>query len=173
MRYFIAPLFIFFLRLNVSAQLSYSLTYTDSLSSKVGIAIQLVEAKRTPVSFVMPRSVPGAYNILNYDVFIEHLHAINSKGEKVTMLKDDNGAPRWYYADTGESIVRVEYEVNLKKMEGRLSPSDASIIRSDFAGMLNYSIFGWIDGTEQEPAQCTIQTFEGWPIFTTNQPTVC
>lgn len=172
MRYFIILFSISVLCLNASAQLSYSLTYTDSLSSRVQISIQLAREKRAPVSFVMPRSVPGAYSIINYDGFIEHLYAITSKGEKFAMIKDGNNAPRWYYGDSGKSIIRIDYEINIRRMEERLFPSDASVIRSGFAGILNYSIFGWIDGTEGEPVRCTVQTLNQWPIFSTNQPTV-
>jgi predicted metalloprotease with PDZ domain len=56
-------------------------------------------------------------------------------------------------------------------MEERLDPTDASITRSGFVGILNYSIFGWVDGREQEPVQCTVTTFDQWPIFSSNQPT--
>ena len=55
-------------------------------------------------------------------------------------------------------------------MERKMAPSDASIIRSGFAGLLNYSIMGWIDGIQLQPAQCTVNTFEGWPVFSSHTP---
>ena len=172
MKYLIVLFYLCCCVLNTSAQISYSVTYMDSLSSRIKISIQLAKERRAPVSFVIPRSIPGAYSIIKYDGFIEQLYAISAKGEKFAMTKDGNDAPRWYYADTGKSIIGIEYEMNLKKMEGRLAPSEASIIRPGFAGILNYSIFGWIDGTEQESVQCTVKTFDQWPVFTTNQPTL-
>lgn len=153
-----------------SAQLNYTLSYKDSSSTRLKISIQPVEALTSPLSFVMPRSIPGAYQIFLYDHYIDHLYAVSSTGEKFAMVKDRSDAPRWNYSDSGKQIERIEYEVNLDKMERKQLPGDASIIRSGFAGILNYSVFGWIDGTEKEPVQCTIETFSQWPIFTTIQP---
>jgi predicted metalloprotease with PDZ domain len=119
----------------------------------------------------MPRSIPGNYSCATtYDKFIINIYAINNQGEKMAMRKDFSDAPRWYYNDTGKLVNRIEYDVDLKKMERTFTPGDASIIRSGFVGILNYSTFGWIDGTEKEPVQCTVETFEQWPIFTTIQP---
>ncbi len=152
-----------------SAQVHYTLLYTDSSRSVLTISIQLT----TPISnanFVMPRSIPGGYQIYAYDNYVEHVYSFSPDGEKLAMMKDDDDAPRWYCTDTIKKISRIEYEVNLDKMERHELPGDASIIRPGFAGLLNYSIFGWIDGTERQPVQCTIQTFDQWPIFSTIQP---
>ena len=153
-----------------SAQLNYTLTYKDSLSRNIKVSIQPATALTTPVSFVMPRSIPGGYQIYLYDYYIEHLYAISSNGERSEMIKDPSDAPRWNYSDPGKQIIRIEYEVNLDKMERKQLPGDASIIRPGFAGFLDYSIFGWIDGTEKQTVQCTVETFSQWPIFTTIQP---
>ena len=122
------------------------------------------------VNFVMPRSIPGGYGINKYDDYIEHLYAFGNNGDKFVMIKDENGAPRWSCSNAGKQIVRLEYEVNLNKMERNELPGDASIIRSRFSGILNYSVFGWIDGKEAEPVQCIVQTFSSWPIFSTIRP---
>lgn len=155
-----------------SGQVSYSITYNDSSSSKVKITIRPTKLKRGPIVFIMPRSVPGAYSILRYDSFIEGLSAIDNAGETLSVHKDSNGAPRWYCTDTAKVITQLTYEIDLRKMESQLDPTDASIIRRGFAGLLNYSIFGWIEGTEQQPVQCTVHTFDQWPVFTSTQPTM-
>lgn len=156
---------------SIRAQINYSIEYKDSLSSKVKITISLVKPLKGTVVFIMPRSVPGAYSMILYDSFIEGITAISSTGKNITMEKDENDAPRWYGSDTTGAITQIVYEADLHKMERRLDASDASIIRPGFAGILNYSIFGWIEGTENQPVQCTVHTFEQWPIFSTNQPT--
>ena len=170
MKYFIF-LSISFLSLNASSQLRYTLTYKDSTSPVLKISIQPSSALNEPVSFIMPRSIPGNYGVTFYDHFIINIYAINNRGEKIAMNKNENDAPRWVYADSGKQITQIEYEVNLDKMERQSSPSDASIIRPGFVGILNYSVFGWIEGTEKQNVQCTINTFDNWPIFSTNQPT--
>lgn len=155
-----------------TAQLNYILAYKDSSAARILISIQPTTSLTSPVSFVMPRSIPGGYQIYLYDDYIDHLYAVGNNGEKYLMQKDKTDAPRWNYPDSGKQIVRIEYEVNLDKMERKQLPGDASIIRPGFAGFLNYSIFGWIDGTEKQSVQCTIETLSQWPIFTTNQPLV-
>lgn len=155
-----------------TAQLSYTLVYNDSTSSKINITIQPETSWTAPICFIMPRSIPGTYSITLYDHFIENLYAIDEMGKKHKMVKDENDAPRWYYSDTVTMIKSITYEVQVDNMEKKLPPADASAIRSDFAGILNYSVFGWIEGTENEHAQCTIETFADWPIFTTITPDV-
>ena len=173
MKHFAFLYFFFFIfHLNSSAQLNYSIDYMDSSTQIVKVTIQLASEKKAPLIFVMPRSIPGAYSIIDYDNFIDQLYAITGNGERKPMIKDTDGAPRWYYDDSNNSVKKVEYDIDLRKMEMQLAPSDASIIRSGFAGILNYSVFGWINGTEKMPVQCTVQTFGEWPIFSTNQPTV-
>src|SRR5439155_8904391 len=72
------------------------------------------------------------------------VHAVSTSGEKLAMIKDLNDAPRWNCTDTSKKISRIEYKIDLHKMERQILPGDASIIRSGFAGILNYSIF-WMD----------------------------
>ena len=150
-------------------QTHYFLTYSDSSRAIVKVAIESSNPLSAPI-FVMPRSIPGGYSIYTYDKFVDGLSAVTTTGEKLPMVRDNNDAPRWYCTDTTKKIFRLEYEMNLDKMERQILPGDASIIRSGFAGLLNYSIFGWIDGTEKQPVQCTIETFDHWPIFTTIEP---
>lgn len=157
------------LTLATRSQTYYSLVYKDSTNSILKITIQPSQPLAGAI-FIMPRSIPGGYSIYMYDKFVDHLHAISIDGQKLDMKKDINDAPRWACADTGKKISRIEYEVNLDKMERQLTASDASVIRPGFAGILNYSIFGWIDGMETQAVQCSVETFSNWPIFSTLAP---
>lgn len=152
-----------------STQVRYTLSYTDSSESSLKIIIQPSAPISSP-NFVMPRSIPGGYQIYPFDKYVENVYAFSTGEEKQTMVKDDNDAPRWYCSDTTKKISRIEYQVNFDKMERHELPGDASIIRPGFVGLLNYNIFGWIDGMEKQTIQCTIETFSQWPIFTTIQP---
>lgn len=152
-----------------SAQVNYRLQYTDSSKAVVKVTIELPSPVAN-ANFVMPRSVPGGYQAYQYDKFIEQIFAFTSAGEKLAMKKNVFDAPRWSCPDSTKQISRIEYTVNLDKMERQQLPGDASIIRSGFVGLLNYSVFGWIDNTEKQAAHCTIETFASWPIFSTNQP---
>jgi predicted metalloprotease with PDZ domain len=151
------------------SQTYYSLVYQDSTNSTLKISIEPSQPIKA-VNFIMPRSVPGGYGIYDYDKFVDHPYAVTIDGQKLDMIKDMNDAPRWVCKDTGIKISRIEYEVNLDKMERQLLASDASIVRPGFAGILNYSVFGWIDGMERQAAQCSVETFSKWPVFTTLAP---
>jgi predicted metalloprotease with PDZ domain len=170
MKYFTALLILWFVSFASSAQVKYTIKYQDSTSSNIQVIITPGTALKAPISFVMPRSIPGTYGISLYDRFILKLTAVTTNGNKIPMVKDAGDAPRWYINDTGKTITKIEYEVDLKGMENKMAPSDASIIRSRFAGILNYSILGWIDGTQLQPVQCTVNTFEGWPVFSSHTP---
>jgi len=154
----------------IFAQCTYTIIYTDSASSILNIRIQPDVPISTPVNFVMPRSIPGAYGIAIYDQFIENLTAYDSKGGKHPMLKDPNDAPRWHCEETGVKISHLEYRVNLDKMERKTSASDASVVREGFVGLLNYSVLGWVEGLEQQKVTCRVLACKNWPIFSTHVP---
>lgn len=155
-----------------AAQVKYSITYRDSSASTIRVSVEPATAIKAPLSFVMPRYIPGEYIVTLYDQFIRKIYAVTTGGERIAMVKNNNNAPRWYISDTNQEISRIEYEVDLNLMERRMAPSDASIIRPGFAGILNYSVLGWIDGTQLQTAQCTVNTFEDWFIFSGSAPSV-
>jgi predicted metalloprotease with PDZ domain len=123
------------------------------------------------VDFIMPRSVPGAYSVIKYDLFVREVMAEDGTGRKFNLEKNQDDGPRWHL-DSGLGVMKsIHYRVDLDAMEDRLSsPSDASIVRKDFVGMLNYSVLGWIDGMDDLPVFCDIQAPPGWPVFSTLSP---
>ena len=168
------PLLILFLTASFRcfAQTTYTLSYTDSSSTIISICIKPQAPIAAPLHFVMPRSIPGSYGIAIYDQFIENIQVLTTKGERHPMQKDGNDAPRWLYADSADQIVQIDYQVNLEKMERKTSAADASIVRPGFVGILNYSVFGWIEGLDQAAVVCRIQSCKAWPIFSTLIPSV-
>jgi predicted metalloprotease with PDZ domain len=153
------------------AQVRYTLSYLDSTSGKVQISIQPDMPLTKSIVFIMPRSVPGNYGVTKYDGFIRNVLAENSAGATRPLMKDEDGAPRWSLNDSGFIVNRLTYEVDIKKMEAQLhAASDKSLLRPGFAGLLNYSVFGWIDGYDRRPVRCSIHTFSSWPIFSTITP---
>ena len=157
--------------LSLRAQLHYTLTYTDSSAEKVWVTIEAAMPLRAPVVLIMPRSVPGNYAITKYDAFIEQPEARTVDGSSVAMIKSSDGAPRWQYSDSNVRVRRISYVVNLKKMDEQLhAASDKSIVRPGFAGLLNYSLFGWIEDHLRDSVTCTIASFPSWPIFSTLAP---
>jgi predicted metalloprotease with PDZ domain len=87
-------------------------------------------------------------------------------------MRDSNGAPRWYVAADVQAVKKIEYIIDLKKMEiQELSSADASILRSGYGCILNYSVFGWVLGKKEEPVELKIIVPNNWPIFCTSAPT--
>jgi predicted metalloprotease with PDZ domain len=152
------------------AQLTYTLRYQDSTSPYVSVRIEAGKAIKAPVQFIMPRSIPGVYAISRYDAYIDQVNAVTSQGRRVPMVLDESGAPRWAAPGKEADILGVEYRVNVDMMERQNLPSDASLLRSGFAGFLNYSVFGWIEGLDNQALVCKVETYAGWPVFSTNIP---
>ncbi|MEP6514479.1 MAG: hypothetical protein ABJA79_11460, partial [Parafilimonas sp.] len=157
---------------NSFGQIKYNLQYIDSTSSEVTIEIELPEPVLSQsLSFVMPRCVPGSYNIILYDRFVQNVTAVGTKSNPIKMQKNSLDAPRWNIADSDIQIKSIRYAVDLAAMEkGIAALSDFSVLRKNYIGMLNYSIFGWIDGTEEKNVSCTVQTFKNWEIYSTLSP---
>src|SRR5579864_3724754 len=88
------------------SQVNYTLIYDDSSSKSVKIIIQPSSAKKQ-INLVLPRSVPGGYQIYAYDGYLENIYAFTSSGEKLTMIKNEDDGPRWYCKDTAQEIARL------------------------------------------------------------------
>ncbi|HXD78805.1 MAG TPA: hypothetical protein VN616_13400 [Puia sp.] len=155
----------------LQAQVSYTLTYLDTTATLVGVVIEPAEPLRAPVELVMPRSVPGNYSVTKFDRFVVSPQAEDAAGHRRPMIASDLGAPRWTFADSDFLVRRIVYEIDCKRMDEELhAASDKSIIRPGFAGLLNYSVFGWIDGWDRQPVTCIIRTLPSWPVFSTLAP---
>ncbi|MBS1793229.1 MAG: hypothetical protein JSS81_05215 [Acidobacteria bacterium] len=161
---------IFVLTQSLAAQVNYSLTYGEDSRSVAKISVELPAPASGAASFVMPRSIPGEYSISSYDAFVENIAAVTASGERIALTKNEFDAPRWQAVDNVKPIIRIEYEVDLRKMERKMPPGSASAARDGFAGILNYSIFGWVEGTENQPVHCRVKTSKDWPVFSTNRP---
>lgn len=156
--------------MNAFGQLKYTITYKDSSSSVLNVSIEPSSPVQTPVSFIMPRSIPGTYAFNSYDRFVKNVYVTIAGEPRKILLGKDEDAPRWELTDKGKQVSRIEYEVDLDKMERTFAPADACFRRSGFVGLLNYAVLGWIEGTEKQPVQCVVNTFSQWPVFSTNQP---
>jgi predicted metalloprotease with PDZ domain len=173
-RIFSAPLTLTVTLLTASvlhAQVHYTLSYLDSTGGTLQISIEPDKPLTKSVVFIIPRSAPGDYGETKYDLFIDNILAVSPAGTTRPLVKDEDGAPRWSLDDSGFIVKRLTYEVDIKKMEVQLhAASEKSLLRPGFAGLLNYSVFGWIDGDDRQPVRCTIHTFSSWPIFSTIAP---
>ena len=149
------------------SSISYHLRYSNPGDSFVQISLELSPPLAAPAAFVMPRNYPGGYSLVPYDSFVEEPSAFSTDSARLSMQKEPDG-PRWGVGHRGESISRIEYGVNIGRMERELlSAVDSSKVRPGYLGALGYSVFGYLDGRENQPIELRIDGPHGWPVLST------
>jgi len=153
-----------------TAQVAYELHYATANDPRVSLRITLEKPLPAPAALVIPRSYPGGYSFVPYDDFVEDVHAFASDDKSIECKKDADG-PRWAIGEEGERVSRIEYRVNVGRMEDRIRGSvDSSKIRKNYVGLLGYSVFGYVDGLEQAPVTLQVDGPADWPVLTTLDP---
>jgi predicted metalloprotease with PDZ domain len=153
-----------------AGRVAYELHYAGSNDPRVSIRITPESPLPAPAALVIPRSYPGGYSFVPYDDFVENISALSPDGKSIECKKDADG-PRWAIGREGERISRIEYQVNVSRMEDRIRASvESSKIRKDYVGLLGYSVFGYIDGLEQTPISLQVDGPGVWPVLSTLDP---
>jgi len=153
-----------------ASQVAYELRYGGAGDPSVSIRITPKNPLSAPVDLVIPRSYPGGYSFVPYDDFVEDVHALSSDGKSIECKKDANG-PRWAIGHASESVSRIEYRVNVGRMEDRLRDSvESSKIRKNYVGLLGYSVFGYIEGLQQASISLHVDGPGDWPVLSTLDP---
>jgi predicted metalloprotease with PDZ domain len=125
-----------------------------------------------PLTLVIPRTVPGGYAQRPYDPFVENVRAVSPAAAPLEVHPEQLG-PRWTIGKTGDRLDRVEYDVNIFRMEREiLAASDSSKIRDGYVGLLGYSIFAFLLRRENEPIRLEVGGPADWPVFSTLAPQV-
>jgi predicted metalloprotease with PDZ domain len=151
---------------------SYRLDYSAPGATRVHVAIHLAVPSAAPASFVMPRSYPGGYSVVHYDAFVENLQARSAAAAELTVARDADG-PRWTIGARGQNVSDLEYDVDVARMEHEiLSGVESSKLRPTYAGVLGYSVFGYVDGQERSPVRLAVTAPSSWPVLTTLSPGV-
>jgi predicted metalloprotease with PDZ domain len=104
-----------------------------------------------------------------YDRFVTDLRAFAPDGSALTVKREEG--PRWTLCSAGQSLARIEYEVDLARMEDAvLSASDASKWREGYASLLGYSVFAFVEGLESGPVRLEVRESPRWPLETESTP---
>ena len=152
-----------------SEEISYHLSYDLHEPDFVAVRIDLPGNPIGEQIFVMPRAIPMGYAEVQYDRFVEQVRANSNSGDPVT-VKRTKGS-RWEVGDARTTVKRIEYKVNVGRMEQELlSAADSSKVRANYMGLLGYSVFGYLDGLEDHEIKLTISVPPEWPIFSTLAP---
>jgi predicted metalloprotease with PDZ domain len=153
-----------------AGHVAYELHYAGANDPSVSIRITPESPLLTPAALVIPRSYPGGYSFVPYDDFVENVSALSPDGKSIECKKDANG-PRWAIGQGSERIARIEYRVNVVRMEDRLRDSvESSKVRKNYVGFLGYSVFGYIEGLQQASVNLQVDGPGDWPVLSTLDP---
>ena len=154
------------------ASLTYTLSYAAAGDSRVHVSLAADTPLAGPRSLVMPRNYPGGYSVVLYDAFVENVRASSEIGGTVTVARDLDG-PRWTIGKRGDAISRIEYDVDVVRMEHDvLSAVETSKVRPRYLGLLGYSVFAFVDGLEATPIDLRATVPRAWPVLSTLAPSV-
>ena len=152
--------------------LAYRLEYSLSQPSQIHVTLRVAGGADAPLTMVMPRTAPGGYAQRPYDPFVENLRAFSPAGDEVDVQRDSLG-PRWKIGKAGGRVERVEYGINVARMEREIfSASDSSKVRDGYAGLLGYSIFAYLEGHKEQSIKLEVAGPVDWPVFSTLTPQV-
>ena len=101
----------------------YCLSYDGG--GRVHVRLILPPPGNGPQILVMPRAIPMGYGEQHYDRFVDRVQAFSSNGEPLPVRREDG--PRWRLGDESKGVRRIEYEVDVLRMETEiLSAADTS-----------------------------------------------
>ncbi len=149
--------------IGAEAPMNYRLVYARAGAADVRVEIRPPSVLAGPAVFVMPRAIPMGYGEQHFDVFVADLTATAPDGAALAVTRQEG--PRWHIA-AGAAL--LQYTVDVRRMESAvLAASDTSKIRDGYAGLLGYSVFGYIEGREGAPIALEVQGPDGWPVVST------
>jgi predicted metalloprotease with PDZ domain len=152
-------------------KLTYRVEYSVANVGHLHVVIQLPNAKKCPATFVMPRAIPSGYAQQFYDRFVENVSATSGGGATLRIEREEG--PRWRVGNSETDVVKIEYDVDLSRLEREIeSASDTSKARPEYVGLLGYSVFGYVEGFENEAVRLEVTGPAGWPVFSTLSPKV-
>jgi predicted metalloprotease with PDZ domain len=152
--------------------LVYRVSYDLAAPAIVHVSLNFPAPNDVPLTLIVPRSVPGGYAQRPYDPFVTNVKAYSAGDTSVEVRREQLG-PRWKIGMSGERVTRVEYDVDVARMEREVfAASDSSKIRDGYVGLLGYSIFAFFDGRENRPLRLEVAAPVGWPVFSTLAPKV-
>jgi predicted metalloprotease with PDZ domain len=168
-RIFCLVTLLFQLAVVIAAQpkLTYMVQYSTEHAGRIRVRILPSSPITSPVTMVFPRAIPSGYAQEFYDRYVDQVKATTSVE---TPVKKQDG-PRWRVEQSG--LTRIEYEVDVARLEQEIfDASAASKVRSEYVGLLGYSVLGYLEGFENLPVRLEVDGPQGWPVFTTLAPKV-
>jgi predicted metalloprotease with PDZ domain len=149
--------------------ITYQLRYGEPGASGIEIRMTLPQNHAGPRLLVMPRAIPMGYGEQPFDRFVEDVRAFRSDANPVPVERVEG--PRWRIGGPDDTVRRIEYRVDLARMEQEiLSASDSSKVRPGYVGLLGYSVFAFLEGQEETPLLLEVSAPADWAAFLTLAP---
>ncbi|MGH9959705.1 MAG: hypothetical protein ACREBC_21695, partial [Pyrinomonadaceae bacterium] len=148
--------------------LTYIVEYSTARMGRVHIVIVPSRPLKGPVTLVIPRAIPSGYAQQFYDRYVVDVKATSEAGNALKTEREDG--PRWRVG-SADAVAKIEYDVDLARHEGEITAAaDTSKARPKYVGLLGYSVFGYLEGSDNKPIRLEVSGPEGWPVFTTLAP---
>lgn len=154
---------------SAQARVTYGVQYARPGGARIRVSIEMPEPLPGPQTLIMPRAIPMGYGEQPYDRYVENLKAYGTQDDALAVERT-NG-PRWTLGKQGAMLRRVEYDVDLSRMEREvLNGGDSSKVRPRYAGLLGYSVFAFLEGQEGKAIRLRVEGPKDWPVFSTLAP---
>lgn len=155
--------------LGAQGRITYEMRYGAADPGRVHVRIALPSPLAGPRPFVFPRAVPMGYGEQPFDRFVLNLRGFSRDGRALPVARTEG--PRWIVGGHDDRAASIEYEVDVARMEREiLSAADSSKARPGYLGLLGYTVFGFMEGTEGQLIRLRVAGPAGWPVFTTLEP---
>jgi predicted metalloprotease with PDZ domain len=150
-------------------EVSYSLTYREFRPGMVSVRIDLPPASPGSRIFVIPRAIPMGYGEQPFDRFVSSVAAFSSEGSTLAVERAEG--PRWLLGTASSTVARIDYEVDIARMEQEVAAaSDTSKARPGYLSLLGYSVFGYVEGLEENIIRLSLDLPGSWPLLSTLAP---
>jgi len=152
------------------SKILYTLNHTPN-SDKIEIELEFDTVSTNTAKLVIPRSGPGTYDLTDYLAFVDNVKGYSVSGKVLKGIVGDGSF--FIFNEKDEFLIKISYEVDIKKMESNLLGGFASSkMRENYLGLLGYSVFGFVESFENEAINLKIKTGATWPVFSTLKPSV-
>src|SRR5882672_7815549 len=102
---------------------TYRVQYAAPGDCCVRVQMIFSEPLKAPVALVIPRTYPGGYVPVLYDEYVKSITASGAPGKAVEVRRAQDG-PRWNIGKAGETVERIEYQVDVARMESQILSAD-------------------------------------------------
>jgi predicted metalloprotease with PDZ domain len=148
---------------------SYAVEYREDRPSLISVRIDLPPLPSGPRVLVIPRAIPMGYGEQPFDRFVAEVSAYTADGTRLSVERSEG--PRWLLGEADSVVARIDYEVDIGRMEQEIvAASDTSKARPGYLSVLGYSVFGYIEGIEENVVRLEIEVPGSWPVLTTLAP---